>query len=154
MNKPSNKKNMTAVMGAAVATTLSAPLMVNAAENPFAMQDLGSGYMQVAEQKEMTCGEGKCGANMKKPEPAAEKKAMEGKCAANMSGASTAAPAAAPAAAPKQGEGACGAMMKGNEGSCGGMKGGQGVCGAMMKDGAGAIPPAATPAPAPAEPAK
>jgi uncharacterized low-complexity protein len=74
-------------------------------ENPFALQELSSGYMQSAEaepakdnkaQQDMkkmegACGEGKCGAKMmqsakdaggaKKPGESAAVKAMEGKCA-------------------------------------------------------------------------
>lgn len=117
-----SKKTLITVMGAAVATTLAGA--ANAVENPFAMKDLASGYQQVAEagkeQKEMVCGEGKCGAKaLKSPEmncgamkdqlmkkEAAQEKAMEGKCAAGMKmdGAPAAAPAApaAPAEAPKQ----------------------------------------------------
>ena len=107
-----SKKTLITVMGAAVATTLVGA--ANAGQNPFAMKDLASGYLQVAEagkeQKEMVCGEGKCGAKaLKSPEmncgamkdqlikkEAAQEKAMEGKCAAGMK--MDAAPAAAPAA--------------------------------------------------------
>lgn len=81
-------------MGAAVVTSLSA--VANAAENPFAIKDLANGYVQVAEagkeQKEMVCGEGKCGGQttkssemncgaMKQQQSDQQKKAMEGKCA-------------------------------------------------------------------------
>jgi uncharacterized low-complexity protein len=111
-----SKKTLITVVGAAVATTLAGA--ASAGENPFAMKDLASGYLQVAEagkeQKEMVCGEGKCGAKaLKSPEmncgamkdqlvkkEAAQQKAMEGKCAAGMKmePAAPAAPAAAPAA--------------------------------------------------------
>ncbi|HYE34216.1 hypothetical protein [Methylocaldum sp.] len=92
-----SKKVLKTVMGAAVVTSLSA--VANAGENPFGLKDLASGYMQVAEagkeQKEMVCGEGKCGGQMtKSPEMNCgamkqqnqqqqdqQKKAMEGKCA-------------------------------------------------------------------------
>lgn len=104
------RKPLASLIGATIVTSLSATGAVHAAENPFALKDLSTGYM-VAEAgtateggtvvapkgKEMSCGEGKCGANMmkqpemkcgagmkemqKKAEPAAEKKAMEGKCA-------------------------------------------------------------------------
>ncbi|CAI8796353.1 HvfA family oxazolone/thioamide-modified RiPP metallophore [Methylocaldum szegediense] len=88
------KKVLKSVVGAAVVTSLSAA--ANASENPFKLNDLASGYLQVAEagkeQKEMVCGEGKCGAQMmKSPEmncgamqkqsEEQMKKAMEGKCA-------------------------------------------------------------------------
>ncbi len=108
-----SKKTITTVMGAAFATSLAG--VANAGENPFAVKDLANGYMQVAEagkeQKEMVCGEGKCGAKMvKTPEmncgamkeqaikkEAEQKKAMEGKCAGmKMDTPATAAPAAEP----------------------------------------------------------
>jgi len=71
------------------------PLTANVAQadtNPFALSELGSGYMQTAEakpdadgankMKDGACGEGKCGAAMKQG-AAADKKAIEGKCAGN-----------------------------------------------------------------------
>jgi uncharacterized low-complexity protein len=107
-----SKKTLTTVLGAAVAGSLAGT--VSAGENPFAMRDLASGYLQVAEAgkdiKEMVCGEGKCGGQkmqspemncgaMKQAQPSAEqeKKAMEGKCAAGMK---MDAPAAAPTGEP------------------------------------------------------
>jgi len=89
-----SRKVIKTVMGAAVVSSLSA--VANASENPFELKDLASGYLQVAEagkaQKEMVCGEGKCGGQMmKSPEmncgamkqqgEQQQKKAMEGKCA-------------------------------------------------------------------------
>ena len=107
-----SKKTLTTVLGAAVAGSLAGT--VSAGENPFAMRDLVSGYLQVAEAgkdtKEMVCGEGKCGGQkmqspemncgaMKQAQPSAEqeKKAMEGKCAPGMK---MDAPAAAPTGEP------------------------------------------------------
>jgi uncharacterized low-complexity protein len=113
-NQSMQKKTFKTVLGAAVVTSLSG--VAHAAESPFAVNDLASGYLQVAEagaeaakeQKEMVCGEGKCGGAMmkapamncgammqeaKKKEEEA-KKAMEGKCA----GMKMDQPAAAPAA--------------------------------------------------------
>ena len=58
---------------------------VNAAENPFAIKSLSTGY-QVADHHEKAkdgkCGEGKCGAEMKKEgaEKAKDGKCGEGKC--------------------------------------------------------------------------
>jgi uncharacterized low-complexity protein len=67
-----NKTTMTTLIGAAVASTLAGS--AQASENPFALKELASGYVQLAEAgkdgKEMVCGEGKCG----------EKKAKDGKC--------------------------------------------------------------------------
>jgi uncharacterized low-complexity protein len=106
-----NKTTISTLIGAAVVTTLGAP--VHAQENPFALKELASGYVQVAEAgadgKEMKCGSGKCGgaktneggmncgAMMQQNQPSAQdsKKAMEGKCAGmNMGGQAPAAPAA------------------------------------------------------------
>ena len=42
-----NQKKFTTVMGAALVTSLAC--VANAAENPFALKDLSSGYQQVAE---------------------------------------------------------------------------------------------------------
>jgi uncharacterized low-complexity protein len=58
---------------------------VNAAENPFAIKSLSSGY-QVADHheegkmKDGKCGEGKCGAEMKKDGAKTDAKAKDGKC--------------------------------------------------------------------------
>ena len=52
------------IIGTAFAATLAASNVASASQagaNPFAMQELSSGYMQVA--KEGKCGEGKCGGN-------------------------------------------------------------------------------------------
>lgn len=109
MNNTFDKKSLAALAGAAVVTSLSAGA-VNAQDNPFALQDLSAGYLQVAEQKEMTCGEGKCGGSMMKEGQEKKdmnampgmKKGMEGKCAANMPGAGSAQPKPGDAAAPAE----------------------------------------------------
>jgi len=105
MNHTSKKPFIAAMGTAAVAALTSLP--TQAADNPFAIRELASGYMLVAEadsaQKspEMKCGaevikqnEGKCGQEgvcagnkpMKQPEPpkAAEMACGEGKCGAAM----------------------------------------------------------------------
>jgi uncharacterized low-complexity protein len=107
MSNKFQKTSLSTVVGTALATSLSAGAVV-AAENPFAVKELTSGYMQVAEagkdQKEMKCGaevmksnpEMKCGASMMQ---GTDTKAMEGKCAGmKKDGAS---PAPAPAKTPK-----------------------------------------------------
>lgn len=89
-----HSKTLSLAVGAAFAAATLSPAAF-AAGNPFAMQKLDSGY-QLAEhdatktdgkcgagmgekKKEGKCGEGKCGANMKK------KQAMhDGKCGAEM----------------------------------------------------------------------
>lgn len=93
---------------ALIGSALASSLAVNAAENPFSMKELASGYMQVAEAGKATegrCGEGRCGAAMmKQPEmkcgagmagmsSAPDQKAAEGKCAAKM-GSESSAPSA------------------------------------------------------------
>ncbi len=111
MSKNENK-SLATIIGATLVGSLSAAA-AHATENPFALKEMSSGYAQVAEaakeQKESTCGEGKCGAEMmKKPEmkcgagmkteqKAQEQKAMEGKCA-GMKMEGGAAPSAAPTA--------------------------------------------------------
>jgi len=77
---------------------------VNAAENPFGMTDLSSGYMQVASAgdkgEEGKCGEGKCGGDKSKDGDA--DKGEEGKCGGD--------------------KGKDGDADKGAEGKCGGDK--------------------------------
>ena len=60
---------------------------VMATNNPFAMTELSSGYMNLAEAEadgdkkmEGKCGEGKCGGKAKDTEKKAEGKCGEGKC--------------------------------------------------------------------------
>ncbi len=130
--KKTNKTPLAAAMGAAFLSTFAATA-VNAEANPFGMTELSTGYMQVAEAgkaAEMACGAAMGG--MEKP------KAAEGACAGNMK------PDAAKATEGKCGESKCGAMMQGDkmkpgmEAACGAMmKGKEGSCGAMSKDPAG-----------------
>ena len=75
---PKLKPPMTAV-SAAFAVNLVTLSALSAAENPFAVTDIGSGY-QVAESHEGKCGEGKCGAGKMK----GEGKCGEGKCGMTM----------------------------------------------------------------------
>ena len=83
MSNKTTLKPLAVAMGAAFVTSLAGTGVANAADNPFAMSDLSSGYM-VAESKGMEgkCGEGKCGEKMKMHEgKCGEKtKPMEGKC--------------------------------------------------------------------------
>ena len=73
MSEKSFKKPLAIAMGATFAAALSASPVANADTNPFGMQNLSGGYMQLAEGK---CGEGKCGENKSKKEG----KCGEGKC--------------------------------------------------------------------------
>ena len=107
-NNKSKLKTVSLALGATFATTLAASNIASAAgENPFAMNELASGYMQLADAnkgKEGKCGEGKCGEGK-----SADAKNKEGKCGEG-----------------KCGEGKCGADKKGKkEGKCG-----EGKCGA------------------------
>ncbi|MGP0175195.1 HvfA family oxazolone/thioamide-modified RiPP metallophore [Pseudomonas sp. NCHU5208] len=80
--KPLN--TLTATLGAALLTSVA--FTAQAASNPFAAQELSSGYSLAAGEKsqEGSCGEGKCGGEMKADKEGscgAEKKAgAEGKC--------------------------------------------------------------------------
>ena len=103
MSEKSFKKPLAIAMGATFAAALSASPVASADTNPFGMQNLSGGYMQLAEGK---CGEGKCGGDKGKEGKCGEgncggDKGMEGKC----------------------GEGKCGGD-KGKEGKCG-----EGKCG-------------------------
>jgi len=96
MSKKQPIKTLSIAAGTAFVASLAAGNVANAAEgaNPFAMNELSSGYMQLAEGK---CGEGKCGGKK-------EKKKMEGKCGEGKCGGAK-------------------NMKKNMEGNCGGKKG-------------------------------
>ncbi|MEW6514630.1 MAG: hypothetical protein AB1443_11585 [Pseudomonadota bacterium] len=74
-----NKTTLTLAAGAAfIATTAFAPI-ASAADNPFGMAKLDSGYQLAAaddKKKDGKCGEGKCGGDKK---PADDKK-KDGSC--------------------------------------------------------------------------
>ncbi len=92
-------KPIAAAVGLAFVSSLAVSTTAFAADNPFAMSDLNSGYLLAGDDKgeEGKCGEGKCG-----------DKGDEGKCGE------------------KGDEGKCG--EKGDEGKCG-EKGDEGKCG-------------------------
>jgi len=125
------------IIGTTIATAAMSTAMADS--NPFAISDLSSGYMNVAEadsmqenmgkMKEASCGEGKCGAN--KAKTMMEKKA-EGKCGENKT--KTMMEKQTADKVEKITEGACGTdktMGKMKEGSCGEGKGKEGSCGVM-----------------------
>ena len=120
MSKKTNLKPLAIALGAAFVTTLATTPVANAAENPFAMSDLSSGYM-VADSMEGKCGEGKCCAS-KAADKMEEGKCGEGKCGGDK--------AAEKMEEGKCGEGKCGAAgdagkvmeAKCGEGKCGGSK--------------------------------
>jgi len=105
-----SNKSLALAVTSALALTIGAA-SIHAAENPFAIKSLSSGY-QVAEadgkMKDGKCGTGKCGAGMKKE----MEKAGEGKCSAEM----------------KSKEGSCHGDMKAKEGSCSAAKAKEGSC--------------------------
>lgn len=108
-----NKTPLAAAMGAALVSSMAATA-VQAEANPFAMAEMQSGYMQLAEMK--------CGASMGMPEM---KKGAEGACAGAK---------AAPAAdAAKAKEGSCGAACQEGMKNCEAAKKTEGACGANMK---------------------
>ena len=76
MSQKTNLTPLAIAAGAAFVTSLAGTTVANAAENPFAMSELSSGYM-VAEMAEGKCGEGKCGGEKK---ATTEGKCGEGKC--------------------------------------------------------------------------
>jgi uncharacterized low-complexity protein len=88
-----------ATLGAALLSATA--FTAHAAQNPFAVQELSSGYNLAAAEKaqEGSCGEGKCGGEVK-----ADK---EGKCGEGKCGGEAAAKTAS--AEGKCGEGKCGA---------------------------------------------
>lgn len=110
------KKTLAVVVGGSIAATLALGSVVNAAENPFAIKALSSGYMVAenaggdAKMEDGACGEGKCGSSMKK-----KSKAKEGSCGGE-----------------KAKEAKCGAE-KAKEGNCGGEKAKEGSCGGEKK---------------------
>ncbi|MDT8406795.1 MAG: hypothetical protein RQ715_06060 [Methylococcales bacterium] len=92
------KKHFHTPFAAALGATLLSTAAMAENGNPFALTELDSGYLQLAESDkgaEMACGEGKCGGNM-----GGATKAPEGNCAKKKD-------------AGKAFEGACG------EGQCG-----------------------------------
>lgn len=102
MNK--TQKSIALALGGAFALSMAATT-VNAAENPFALKTLSSGY-QVADHHEEKMNDGKCGTG----KCGAEKKAGEAKCSAEKAG-------EAKCSAEKAGEAKCSAE-KMKEGAC------------------------------------
>jgi len=101
MLKKRTLKPITAALGATFVVALAASPIANAANNPFSLTEISSGYM-VADKAEGKCGEGKCGEGQAK-----DKKEAEGKCGGEKSH-------EAKDGDKKSSEGKCG------EGKCGG----------------------------------
>jgi len=98
-------KPLAIAVGTAIVTSLASVNTATAAENPFAMTELSSGYM-VAEMAEGKCGEGKCGGAKATDEAKAMK---EGKCGEGKCGGAKAVDKAKGMMEGKCGEGKCGA---------------------------------------------
>lgn len=79
-----NKKSMAVVIGGAFVASIAATT-VNAAENPFALKSLSSGYMvaEADKARDGKCGTGKCGADKKAEGACGADKAKEGSCHAD-----------------------------------------------------------------------
>ena len=110
--KNTMKKSLSIALGTTFIAAMSASPVANADANPFGMQNLESGYMQVAEGK---CGEGKCGEGKMTKEgegKCGEGKAKgEGKCGEGKCGEGK---------GKTEGEGKCGGDKAKGEGKCGG----------------------------------
>lgn len=98
-----NKKTTVAIAaGTAFAATFALAPVASAADNPFGMAKLDSGYQLAAaddKKKEGKCGEGKCGATKMSGDKMADDKKMDD----------------------KKKDGSCGGDKK-KDGSCGGKK--------------------------------
>jgi uncharacterized low-complexity protein len=115
------KKRKQTTIALSVCTALAAAAGTSQAgiagdQSPFAMQDLGPGYMVAESHVEGKCGEGKCGGKSKTESKSTEGKCGEGKCGGKSE------------AEGKCGEGKCGGKPetegKSTEGKCG-----EGKCG-------------------------
>lgn len=87
MSKKITLTPIAAALGTTFVVSLAASPIVNAAENPFALNELSSGYMVAEEGKcgDKMEGEGKCGKEMESEEmeseeEESEEKKAEGKC--------------------------------------------------------------------------
>ena len=121
MSKKTTKRTLATAVGATLAGTLAFASGTQAAENPFGLQELSSGYMQIA-MEEGKCGgakteaEGKCGEGKAKEGKCGEKtKAKEGKCGEGKAKEGSCGDKKEEAAKPpmegKCGEGKCGSKM-------------------------------------------
>jgi len=115
MTKKITIKPISAAVGATLLTAVGMPSAANAAENPFGMTDLASGYEVAFSSRKDEEAEGKCGEGKEAEGTCGEgKDAHEGSCGEGK----------APA------EGSCGEGKAPAEGSCGeGKAEGEGKCG-------------------------
>ena len=109
MSNKTHMKPVAAAIGAALAGSLAIGA-ANAADNPFGLSELGSGYMQIAGAHEGKCGEGKCGGDKatETEGKCGEGKCGEGKCGENMTDTASESEDKAASTEGKCGEGKCG----------------------------------------------
>lgn len=109
------KKTTLSLAGAAFAAASSFAPLASAADNPFGMTKLDSGYQlaQADKKADGKCGEGKCGGAMKAESKKKDGKCGEGKCGTSMSGDKK-------PADDKKKDGSCGGKKQ--DGACGGKK--------------------------------
>ena len=105
MSRKSTLTPIAAAIGTTFVVSLAASPIVNAAENPFALNELSNGYMVTDAGGK--CGEAKCGESKAKNVNSEEEKASEAKCGNKMDPEG------------KCGEGKCGEKRKAHEGKCG-----------------------------------
>ena len=76
------KSTLSIALGSVFVASMAASAVAAAAQNPFTMASLESGYMVAAadKAKEGKCGEGKCGGSKATSDKAKEGKCGEGKC--------------------------------------------------------------------------
>jgi uncharacterized low-complexity protein len=80
MSKMTGLKPIAAAIGTTFVVSLAVSPIANAAENPFTLNELASGYMVAEHDAEGKCGEGKCGEGKEEGAKEAEGKCGEGKC--------------------------------------------------------------------------
>lgn len=114
MSKNKSSRTLSLALGTAFATSLAASnVAVAQTGNPFAMSELSSGYMQLADNhmNDSKPAEGRCGEGRGTTKPAQEGKCGEGKCGNQKE-------------MEKNMEGKCGGAKAKQEGKCG-----EGKCG-------------------------
>lgn len=108
-------KPLVMAVGAAFMTSLALGSMAHAAQNPFQVTELSTGYNLAAKDAEGKCGEGKCGegkCGADKAKTAETKGAAEGTCGEDHAKAKEGACGEDKAAAKTMEEGKCGAKSE------------------------------------------
>jgi uncharacterized low-complexity protein len=113
MSNKTLKTPLILAAGAILTIVLSATSVVNAADNPFSMTSLSSGYLVASADGK--CGSGKCGGDKAGEAKCGGDKAGEAKCGGDKAG-------EAKCGGDKGGEAKCGGDKKAGEAKCGGNK--------------------------------